>query len=80
MYNLHGMYCSNGEGGGLFVFVVHFVEVLVEERRMVNAVQPVRRIVLINEYDWPLKKPPNPCILVEFIVDCGPSAITKITC
>jgi len=40
------MYCSNGEGGGLFVFVVHFVEVLVEERRMVNAVQPVRRIVL----------------------------------
>jgi hypothetical protein len=40
------MNCSNGEGGGLFIFVVHFVEVLVEERRVVDAVQPVRRIVL----------------------------------
>jgi hypothetical protein len=40
------MNCRNGEGGGLFVFVVQFVEVLVEERRMVDAVQPVRNIVL----------------------------------
>ena len=40
------MNCRHGEGGGLFVFVVQFVEVLVEERRMVNAVQPVRQIVL----------------------------------
>jgi hypothetical protein len=40
------MNCRNGECGGLFVFVVHFVEVLVEEWRMVHAVQPVRHIVL----------------------------------
>jgi hypothetical protein len=40
------MNCSNGEGGGLFVFVVQFVEVLVEEWRMVDAVQPVSSIVL----------------------------------
>jgi len=46
MYNLHRMNCSNGEGGGLFVFVVQFVEVLVEERCMVDAVQPVRHIIL----------------------------------
>jgi len=46
MYNLHWTNCSNGEGGGLFVFVVHFVEVLLEERRMVDAVQTVRHIVL----------------------------------
>jgi hypothetical protein len=46
MYNLHRMNCRNGESGGLFVFVVHFVEVLVEKRRMVDAVQPVRHIVL----------------------------------
>ena len=46
MYNLHRVNCSNGEGGGLLVFVVHFVEVLVEERNMVHAVQPVRHIVL----------------------------------
>jgi hypothetical protein len=46
MYNLHWMNCSNGEGGGLLIFVVQFVEVLVEERRMVDAMQPVRHIVL----------------------------------
>ena len=46
MYNLHGMNCSNGECSRLFVFVVQFVEVLVEEGRMVDAVQPVRRIIL----------------------------------
>jgi hypothetical protein len=40
------MNCRNGEGGRLFVFVVQFVEVLVEERCMVDAVQPVRHIVL----------------------------------
>jgi len=40
------MNCRNGESGGLFVFVVQFVEVLVEERRMVHTVQPVCHIVL----------------------------------
>jgi hypothetical protein len=40
------MNCRNGEGCGLFVFVVKFVEVLVEEWRMVHAVQPVSHIVL----------------------------------
>jgi hypothetical protein len=40
------MNCRNGERCGLFVFVVQFVEVLVEEWRMVHAVQPVCSIVL----------------------------------
>jgi hypothetical protein len=37
-YNLHWMDCRNRKCCGLFVFVVKFVKVLVEERSMVAAV------------------------------------------
>lgn len=35
---------------------------------------------LVNEYDWKLKKPPNPRILIELIVDCTPATIVDVTC
>jgi hypothetical protein len=52
------MNCRDGEGGRLFVFMVQFVEVLVQERRMVDAVQPVRNIVLrkITEFRLMLER------------------------
>ena len=43
------MDCSDGEGSGLLVGVVQFVEVLVQEGHVVDAVVPVRDVVL---HDW----------------------------
>jgi hypothetical protein len=40
------MDCRNRKCCGLLVFVVQFVKVLVEERRMVDSVKPVSPIVL----------------------------------
>jgi hypothetical protein len=38
VHNLHRMDCRNRKCCGLFVFVVQFVKVLVEERQMVDSV------------------------------------------
>lgn len=46
VHEFHGMDGRHGESGRLFVQMVHLVEVLVQKRRVVHAVVPVRQVVL----------------------------------
>lgn len=49
------MYGGNREGGWLFVFVMHFVEVLVEEGGVVEPMRP-KSAVILPKYNFTIYK------------------------
>lgn len=76
---------GSGECCGLLVLVVQFVEVLVQERRVIYAVQPVRRIVLKKSNRTMLNSkmatcPANLCLqtVLQIILSSGNEKFSKI--
>lgn len=61
----------------MLVFVMHFVEMLVEERNVVHAMREVGSVVLEEEDNWNLKKEPRPTILSEFVIHFCVSAVIR---
>lgn len=72
--DLKGMNRSHGEHSRLFVFVVHLVEVLVEEGRVIGAVDPVRDVVLVQENNGNLQEQPPPAVLQPLVVESQPGS------
>ena len=53
---LDGMDGRHGEGRRLLISVVQFVEIFVEERRVVHAVVPIRQVILL--FNWKIVELP----------------------
>lgn len=64
-----GMNCGHREHCRLLVFVVHLVEVLVEERGVIDAMNPVGGVVLVEEDGRNLQEQPPPAVLGPVVVE-----------
>lgn len=49
MDDFNRMNGSHRECGGLLIFMVHFVKMFVEKRCVVDAMGPIRRVILENQ-------------------------------
>jgi len=74
-YELNRMDRCDGEGCGLLVGVVKFVEVFVQPGPVKYAMSPVRNVVLPDKDEWNLYEEPSVSIFFGVEVDCRPSVV-----
>lgn len=69
VHDFEGMDGGDGEDGRLLVLVVHLMEMLVQKGRVINAMNPIGRVVLVDEHDGHLQEQPPPAVFGPFVVE-----------
>lgn len=78
MKRLEGVDGGYWERSGVFVLMVKFMEIPVEEGEVIESVRPVGQVILVDENDWGLEDQPPPRVLEKVVVDGGVTAVVYV--